>query len=129
MCTYLPRTWAQSRRYEVRVAYGCIDQVASLPKLRARQYSTYSVSGYSSDTTVVYKYSRYRRIGVGTTDTADTADTALIQQQYSSDTADTADIADTADTTYTAADQQLQCRYNNRPQWSPHHTCTTLVGW
>eukprot|EP00966_Prymnesium_polylepis_P130699 3023273-Prymnesium_polylepis.1 len=64
-----------------------------------RRYSVSDVSGYSSDTAVVYKYSRYCRIGVLGADTADTADTAPIQQhtavkrqRYSSDTADTAAI-------------------------------------
>eukprot|EP00966_Prymnesium_polylepis_P024217 557809-Prymnesium_polylepis.1 len=60
-----------------------------------RRYTRYSVSGYSSDTGVVYKYtwiqqnrsagSRYSKFSRYN---SDTADTAAIQQRYSSDAAE-----------------------------------------
>jgi hypothetical protein len=80
-----------------------------------RRYIRYSVSGYSSDTAVVYKYTWYSRIGLSRADTADhsrySSDTAAIQQRYSSDTAEIQQIQQRSQQRCSRDTAEIQQRY------------------
>eukprot|EP00966_Prymnesium_polylepis_P101041 2339675-Prymnesium_polylepis.1 len=61
---------------EVAIVVGRLEVASRRPE--PRRYIRYSVSGYSSESAVVYKYTRYSKTGLSGTCTADAADAAAI---------------------------------------------------